>query len=98
MKKRIAPMLLGAGLLLWGRAPQADDAGFKIEANATMHDVLAQQAGKRATLRLGSGAEIEGTITLVGDQLVHISRLTGKEFYDAVVSIDRISAVVLRAH
>jgi len=96
--KKIAPMLLGAGLLLWGLAPQADEGGFKIEANATMHDVLAQQAGKRATLRLGSGGEIEGTITLVGDQLVHIGRLTGKEFYDAVVAIDRISAVILRAH
>ena len=47
-------------------------------------------------LRLVSGEELEGTVSVVGNSLVQISRLSGKEFYDAVVSIDKISAVRVR--
>ena len=51
---------------------------------------------QRLALRLGSGDEIEGTVTQVGKSLVHVSRLSGKEFYDAVISIDKVSAVRIR--
>jgi len=61
-----------------------------------MREVLAEYSGKLVALRLESGEEIEGTVTLVGNSLVHISKLTGKEFYDAIVSIDKISAVRMR--
>ena len=54
------------------------------------------KTGKRVALRLASGEEIEGTVTIVGNFLVHISKLSGKEFYDAVVSIDKISAVRMK--
>jgi len=47
-------------------------------------------------LRLESGEEIEGTVTMVGNALVQISRLAGKDFYDAVVSMDKISAVRMK--
>jgi len=32
----------------------------------------------------------------VGDSLVHLTRLAGKDYFDAVVSIDRVSAVVMQ--
>jgi hypothetical protein len=35
-------------------------------------------------------------VIIVGNFLVHISKLSGKEFYDAVVSIDKISAVRMK--
>ena len=44
----------------------------------------------------GSGDEIEGTVTQVGKTLVHVSRISGKEYYDAVISIDKVSAVRMR--
>jgi hypothetical protein len=69
---------------------------FELKTSATMKEVLGENVGKRLALRLASGEEIEGTVTLVGTSLVHISRLAGKEFYDAVVSIDRISAVRMK--
>ena len=38
-----------------------------------------------------------GTLpTMVGNSLAHISKLSGKELYDAVVSIDKISAVRMK--
>ena len=43
-----------------------------------------------------SGAELTGTITKVGEHVVHLSELAGREFFDAVVSLDQLPAVVIR--
>jgi hypothetical protein len=43
-----------------------------------------------------SGEEVEGTVTSVGKELVHVSRLSGKEFYDAVISLDKITAIRMK--
>ena len=75
----------------------AEDTAFKLKPGDTMRDVISEYSGKVLALRLGSGEEIEGTVTMIGNGLVQISKLTGKEFYDAVVSIDKISAVRMRA-
>ncbi len=75
---------------------QAEEGGFRLKPGATMRDILTDQVGKRAAVRIDSGEEIEGTITNVGDGLVQISKLTGKDFFDAVVRIDRISSVRMR--
>ncbi len=50
----------------------------------------------RVAIKLNSNEEVEGTVTIVGDSLVHLSKLSGKDFYDAVVVFDRISAVSMR--
>jgi hypothetical protein len=74
----------------------AQEAAFALKASAEIKDILVQNTGKRVALRLASGDEIEGTVTTVGNSLVHVSRLAGKEFYDSVVSIDKISAVRMK--
>ncbi len=61
-----------------------------------MSEVLAEQVGKRVALRLGSGDEIEGTVVQVGKSLVHVAKITGKDYYDAVISIDKVSAVRIK--
>ncbi len=76
---------------------RAEEAAFSLKPGEMMRDVLTHFTGKRLALRLESGEEIEGTITTVGNSLVQVSRLSGKEFYDSVVSIDRITAVRMRA-
>jgi hypothetical protein len=52
--------------------------------------------GKRVAIRTGTGEPLEGMVTKVGSHLVNISRLSGKDFYDAMVVIDRIDAVILK--
>lgn len=92
-------ILLSVVLLSMLAAPVgswAEETAFKLKPSETMREVLAEYSGKLVALRLESGEEIEGTVTLVGNSLVHISKLTGKEFYDAIVSIDKISAVRMR--
>ncbi|HZE12324.1 MAG TPA: hypothetical protein VE086_01070 [Chthoniobacterales bacterium] len=43
-----------------------------------------------------SGEKIAGKLEKVGDKLVHLSSLTGAEFYDAAVDAGDVSAVVVR--
>lgn len=57
---------------------------------------LQKQVGKRVTIKLASGQEVEGTVSKVGPSALHLSQLVGKEFFDAVVRLDQISAVIIR--
>ena len=60
-------------------------------------EVLNEYTGKRVSVTLNSGAVFAGILTKVGDHLIHISRLRGKEYFDAMIRIDKISSVVIRA-
>jgi hypothetical protein len=95
MKKWIIGAML-MGCCCFAGSVSAQEAKIELKANTSMKDVLADNSGKRVALRLASGEEVEGTVTTVGNNLVHVSRLSGKDFYDAVVSIDKISAVRLK--
>lgn len=80
-------------------APAAFAAGvlkFEPKASTSMREALANLKKERVSLTLESGEQIEGTVTMVGDSIVYITQLSGKVFYDAVVSIDKISAITLR--
>ena len=57
---------------------------------------LQKQVGKRVAIKLTSGQELEGTVAKVGPAAVHLSQLAGKEFFDAVVRLDQVSAVIVR--
>jgi len=74
----------------------AEESKFDLSTGAVMKDILKDHTGKRVTVRLDAGEEMEGTVTRVGDQLVHLSKLSRRDFYDAVVRIDKISAVIIR--
>ena len=90
---------LFAAILLVG-APVialAQEAKPEVKAPATIKEALHANVGKRVLLRLQAGEDIDGTVVAVNAGTVHISRLTGKDFYDAVVSLDKISAVIFKA-
>jgi hypothetical protein len=75
----------------------AQEVKFQLNKGYGMKEILASYEGKRVAVRLDSGEEVEGIVTTVGDQLVHLSKLSKKDFYDAVVRLDRINAVIFRA-
>ena len=93
----VARMFASAVLLaaLLGSSARGEDK-LELRKTATMREILAERVGKRATLRLQSGEDLNGTVVAVGDSLVHLTRLAGKDYFDAVVSIDRVSAVVMQ--
>jgi uncharacterized protein YukE len=58
---------------------------------------LQGSAGKSVELHLRSGEKMGGKIAQVTDNIVHLSNLTGAEYFDAFVDVKDISAVVVRA-
>jgi len=72
----------------------AEDTKFDI--NDGMREILKDQVGKRVSIRLDAGEDLEGTVLKVGDQLVQISKLSRRDFYDALVRIDRINAIIIK--
>lgn len=65
-----------------------------LEEQDSMASVLKRLEGKTVRLRLaGSGDELVGKLQKVGKELAHVSDLSGREFFDAVVRIDQVAAV-----
>ena len=52
--------------------------------------------GERITLSLTGGGELQGVVSKVGVTSLYITELTGREFFDAVVRLDHVSAVVVK--
>jgi hypothetical protein len=68
-----------------------------LQPNATILSVLQGSAGKTVELHLRSGEKIAGKIAQASDNIVHISPVTGAEYFDAFVDAKDVSAVVIRA-
>ncbi|MBF0345026.1 MAG: hypothetical protein HQL06_12455 [Nitrospirae bacterium] len=78
-------------------AVYAADNKYELKQAAVIKDILSERMGKRVILKMDSGEALEGTVVTVGDQVVHLSKLAGKDFYDAIVRIDKINSVVYKA-
>jgi hypothetical protein len=66
------------------------------QPNAPVVSLLQGSAGKSVELHLRSGEKMGGKIAQVTDNVVHLSNLTGAEYFDAFVDVKDISAVVVR--
>jgi len=67
-----------------------------LQPNATVASLLKGSAGKGVELHLRSGEKMGGKIAQVTDNIVHLSNLTGAEYFDAFVDVKDISAVLVR--
>ena len=77
-------------------AAVAED-GVEFNPYIGMKENLLRNIGKRIAVRITTGEPIEGTIVKVGDQNVHLSKLAGRDYYDAIVRIDKIEAIIFKA-
>lgn len=76
-------------------APAGQENKMQLEQTDTIVTVLKRLEGKAVRLRLvGGGDELSGKLTTVGADIVHLSELSGREFFDAMIRIDQIAAVV----
>jgi hypothetical protein len=99
MLKKVTAVVLFAlcCTLVFSPTIRAEEPKYDLKsATITIKDVLTENTGKRVIVRLENGESLEGTVNKVGDSVVHIAKLSGKDFYDAVVRIDRISAVLFK--
>lgn len=65
--------------------------------DSALAKALKDREGKIATVLLTSGTELTGKVSNVSDDSVKLSELAGKEFFDAVIDMDDVQAVVVRA-
>jgi hypothetical protein len=67
-----------------------------ITASDTTQSILAAQKGKRVTVRLRSAQEMTGTVRDATAKLVVLGAVAGKEYFDAVVPLESVEAVLIR--
>ncbi len=84
-------LLFGGILASTTGAAAQTDAAFNV--NSSMADNLAALKGKSVTLHLASGQTLTGVVNDVKGNLLHLVKISQREFFDALVAIDRISAV-----
>ncbi len=99
MRRLVIPtvcFLLLLGGTAWSQQEPTKKAVLMVEKTDTVRSVLARQIDKKVTLALAQGQEITGTVRSVGDGVVHLSELSGRDFYDAAVDLQKIAAVIVK--
>ena len=67
------------------------NAGITLTGNLTVFK------GKTVTVILKSGQSMTGIVKEVKTNLLHLEKISRKEFYDALIIVDHISAIEARA-
>ena len=93
--KTAFPAFLLAAALTCASVP-AGSAEVRVGANDTVQSVLAANKGGRVTLRVRSGQELTGVVREVNGRVVHLGGLAGREFFDAVVALESVDAIIVR--
>ena len=81
---------------LCGGAAAADPQTPPAQFAEDVKTMLDRNVGRVVTLHLNTGQELTGTVLHVGDHAVQLSKLAGRDFYDAVVLLDRVDAVLFK--
>ena len=92
MKLGLSTLLITAALACAAPA----HAQLQVGSNDTVESVLRAQKDKRVTLRMRSGQEITGVVRATNTRVVQIGAVSGREFFDAVVPLSSIDAVLVR--
>lgn len=100
------PLLVVAMLVLyWGmpiifvagaQAQQkkvTDLEGVKFDLSVPLADNIKAFVGKDLIVHLNSGKTVQGYVKSVGNGLLHLEKLAGRDFYDALIKIEDISAI-----
>ena len=67
--------------------------GMSYNVNTSMTDNLKSFVGKKVSLTTAVGKTFSGVVKEVGNHLIHLEKIEGKEFYDALILIENISTI-----
>ena len=67
--------------------------GMSYNVNSALADNLKSLIGKKVSVIMVSGATVSGLVKEVGTHLVHLEKLEGNEFFDALIRIENINAI-----
>jgi hypothetical protein len=91
MRPLLAAVALSFLLALPAQAQEMNLTGFD-----SIQSMLAARKGKPVTLRLSGGQELSGVVRQASSALVVLGAISGREFFDAVIPIEKIEAVLVR--
>ncbi len=91
-------MIASATFLIQGSYSAAETPGAAPQFNLelTLADNLLALQGRTVSVTLSSGPPIAGIVKNVKNGNLHLEKLVQKEFFDAIIVIDKISAVEIR--
>jgi small nuclear ribonucleoprotein (snRNP)-like protein len=70
--------------------------GAAFDVAFSMKDNLKVLMGKDVYVHLRGGKTLQGFIKSVGDNMIHLEKLANRDFYDALVRIEDISAIEVK--
>ena len=94
MRPLLAAIAVACASFLTALPAQAQE--LSVSANDSIQTVLAARKGKSVTVRLGGGQELTGTVREATGKLVVLGALSGREFFDAAIPLEKIEAVLVR--
>lgn len=85
---------LMAGQAAAAKTVAVKDAHYNV--NFSMADNLKGFVAKKVYIHLKSGQTLSGTLKAIGNHMVHLEKLDGKDFFDALIRLDEIGAIDAR--
>jgi hypothetical protein len=70
--------------------------GVTYNVNSSLADNLKSLVGKKVHVSLDSGKTFVGFVKEVGNHLMHLEKLEGKDYFDALIRIENIIAIDTR--
>jgi len=89
-------MVFGLSLTRAESVAGAEQEAVRFNLSASMADNLSMLKGRTVTVYLVSGQTITGTVNDVKGNLLHLVKLSQKDFFDALVAIEHIAAIDTR--
>ena len=77
-------------------AAETPGAVPQLSVEIPLTENLTAQKGKTVTVTLSSGQTISGVVKDLKNGLLHLEKLSQKDFFDAIIVVDKISAVEVR--
>ena len=72
------------------------EENISYNVNSSLADNLNSFVGKKVYITLDSGKTFAGNVKDVGNQLMHLEKLENKDYFDALINIQNISAIDTR--
>ncbi len=70
--------------------------GISYNVNSSLAKNLKSLIGKKVYINLDSGKTFVGFVKEVGKKLIHLEKLEGKDYFDALIRIENINAIDTR--
>jgi hypothetical protein len=90
----VAALILVFGVtILIPQSYSAGEEAARFDVNTSIGDNLTALKGKSVIVTLSGGQAITGTVSEVKGNLLHLSKISQRDFYDALIAIDHIAAI-----